>query len=95
MEGLSKKKKVETHRHRQQYGDYQRERCLGKVEESKGRTNGDGRRLTWGGKHMIQYTDDVLYNCVSETYIILTNVTRIKSIKTKMCVFCFFGTMVE
>ena len=27
--------------------------------------------LTWGGEHTIQYTDDVLYNCTPETYIIL------------------------
>ena len=27
--------------------------------------------LTWGGKHTIQYTDDVLQNCTPETYIIL------------------------
>ena len=36
----------------------------------------------WGGKHTIQYTDDVLQNCTPETYIIfLTNVTSINSIK--------------
>ena len=34
--------------------------------------------LTLGGEHTIQYTDDVLYNCTLETYIIsLTNVTPI------------------
>ena len=27
--------------------------------------------LTWGGEHTIQYTDDVLQNYTSETYIIL------------------------
>ena len=39
------------------------------------------RDLTWGGKHTIQYADDVLQNCVVKTYIILlTNVTLINSI---------------
>ena len=38
--------------------------------------------LTWGGEHTIQYTDDVLQNCILETYIILlTYVTPINSIK--------------
>ena len=37
--------------------------------------------LTWGGEHILQYTDDVLWNCIPKTYIILlTNVTPIKSI---------------
>ena len=35
----------------------------------------------WGGKHTIQYTDDVLQNCTPETYIILlTNATPINSV---------------
>ena len=33
--------------------------------------NGDGRRLDWGGEHTIEYTDDILWNCTPETYIIL------------------------
>ena len=38
--------------------------------------------LTWGGQHTVQYTDDVLQNCILETYIILlTNVTPGNSIK--------------
>ena len=38
--------------------------------------------LTRGGEHRIQYTDDVLQNCTSETYIILlTYVTSISSRK--------------
>ena len=38
--------------------------------------------LTWGGKHTLQYTIEVLQNCTPETYIILlTNVTPINSIK--------------
>ena len=40
--------------------------------------------LTWGGKHTIQYTNEVLQNRVPETYIILpTNVTPINLIKKK------------
>ena len=38
--------------------------------------------LTWGGEHTIQYTGDVLQNCMSETCIILlTNVTPINNKK--------------
>ena len=38
--------------------------------------------FTWGGEPTIQYTDDVLYNCTPETYIVLlTKVTPINSIK--------------
>ena len=37
--------------------------------------------LTWDGEHTIQYTGDVLWNSIPETYIILlTNVTPINSI---------------
>ena len=37
--------------------------------------------LTWGGERTIQYTDDILQNRISETWIILlTNVTPINSI---------------
>ena len=40
--------------------------------------------LTWDSKHTIQYTGDVLQNCIPDTYIILlTNVTPINSIKNK------------
>ena len=40
--------------------------------------------LTWGGEHTVQYTDDVLQNCIPETYIILlTNATRINSVKKR------------
>ena len=40
--------------------------------------------LTWGGEHIIQYTDNILYNSTPGTYIIsLTNVTLINSIKNK------------
>ena len=35
--------------------------------------------LTWGGEHIIQYTEDVLQNCELQSYIVLlTNVTPIK-----------------
>ena len=38
--------------------------------------------LIWGSEHTIQHTDDVLYNCTPEAYIILlTNVTQKKSIE--------------
>ena len=40
--------------------------------------------LTWGGEHTIQYTDDVLYNCIPGSYVILlTNVIPINSIANK------------
>ena len=40
--------------------------------------------LTWGGEYTMQYTVDVLQNCTPEIYIILlTNITRIHSIKSK------------
>ena len=40
--------------------------------------------LTWGGEHTVQYTDDVLQNCIPETYIILlTNATLINSVKKR------------
>ena len=51
------------------------------VDESIWGLNGDGD-LTWGAEHTTQYTDDVLYSCTLEAYIILlTNVTPINSIK--------------
>ena len=28
------------------------------------------RDLTWGGEHTMQYTDNVLQNCMPETYVI-------------------------
>ena len=40
------------------------------------------RDLTQGGEHTIQYTDEVLQNCTTETFIIiLTSVTPINSLK--------------
>ena len=46
---LSKKPQTttKTHRHREQYGDYQRERG-GDVEEGRGGINGAQRRLDFG-----------------------------------------------
>lgn len=32
----------------------------GEAYESKGRINGVGRTIDWGGEHTIQYTDGVL-----------------------------------
>ena len=56
VKGLRKKNP-----HRHQYGDYQREKGgAGKVGESKGGINDDGRSLTWGSKHTVQYTDEIL-----------------------------------
>ena len=41
----------------------------------------------WGGEHTIQYTDDVLQKCTPETYmILLTNVTPINSITSKIMI---------
>ena len=43
-----------------------------------GQMQGDSRRFDFGGEHVIQYTGDVLQNCMLETYIILlANVTPI------------------
>ena len=42
---LSRKK---NHRHRQQCGDYQRERGVGEIKEGKRGINGDRRRLDLG-----------------------------------------------
>ena len=40
--------------------------------------------LTWGGEHTIQCTDDVLWNCIPETRVVLfTSVTPINRIKEK------------
>ena len=59
----------------------------GEVEEQRGvyrGVNGEGWRLTWDGEHTIQCTDDVLYDCVPETGIILlTSVTPISLLINK------------
>ena len=50
----------------------------GEVQEDKGGINGDRRRRV--GEHTVQYTDNVLYNCIPPTYIILLrNVTSINA----------------
>ena len=37
--------------------------------------------LTWSGEHTVRYTDDILWNCIPETYVILlTKITPINSI---------------
>ena len=39
------------------------------------------RDLTLGDEHTIQYTDDVLQNCIRATYMsVLTNITPLNSI---------------
>ena len=48
VKGLSKEIKRNTHGHRQQYGNCQREGRWREVEEDKGGINGDGRRLDLG-----------------------------------------------
>ena len=59
IKGLSKTPH-KTHRHTQQCGDYQRERGWEELEEGKGDKPGLEGDLTWGGEHIIQYTEDVL-----------------------------------
>ena len=42
------------------------------------------RDLTLGGEHMMQYSDDELWNCTLETcMVLLTNVTPINLIRKK------------
>ena len=56
----------------------------GEVEEGTGGTNGDGRRLDLGGEDIVQCTEDVLWDCVPETCIILlTSISPINSIKSE------------
>ena len=50
--------------------------------------------VTWSGEHTIQYTDDVLQNCVPETCIILlTSVTLVNSIKIKNKIYAKMKTV--
>ena len=49
--------KTETHRHRQQYGGYQREG--GTVKGKEGQIYGEKRLFALGGGHTVQYTDHV------------------------------------
>ena len=62
--GLSKKRKKNPHRHRQQYGDCKRERGVRGGKKGKGRINVTERDLNLGGGHTIQYIDDVVWNCI-------------------------------
>ena len=68
---LVKKKKRKSHRHRQQYGDYESERGVGEVGEGRGGIDGARRRFGLGGEHIMQYTGNLLQNCTPETYVIL------------------------
>ena len=74
--------KSETHRHRQQYGGYQKEgssRGMVKVKGHKYMVMEED--LTLGGGHTMQYTDHILNKCTLDTYmILLTNVTTINLI---------------
>ena len=70
------KKKEKTHRRRQQHGDDQREREVGKLEEGKGGKMVMEGDLTWGGVHTIQYTGGIYV-------ILLTRVTQNNSINKK------------
>ena len=76
--------KTETHRHRQEYGGYQRKE-VGEVVKCKGgQIYGDGRGLTLGGGHTMQYTNYVSEICILETYmILLANVTSINFIRNE------------
>ena len=60
MRGEKSKQRKNPQRHRQQYGDYQREREVGEVEEGIGGKMVMEVDLTWGCEHTVQYTDDVL-----------------------------------
>ena len=42
--------------------------------------------LTWGGEHAIQYTENVLQNCIPETYI-----TLLFNVKKKNVHSCIWG----
>ena len=48
VKGFSKLANKQTHRRRQHYGDEQREKGVGQVEEGKRGINGDGRRIDLG-----------------------------------------------
>lgn len=58
---------------------------LGEMKEGEGGINGDGWRLDLGWcTHCRQCTDDMLWNCVPETCVILLNsVASTNSIKKK------------
>ena len=86
MKGLSRKvpQTKKPHRHRQEHGDNHRARGWGTKKKVKGGQMGTEGALTWGGKHTIQHTDDVLWNCTPETNImLLTSVTPINSLTRK------------
>ena len=66
----------QTHRHEQKYGGYQTKKWWGEDEEgNEGQIDGD---KTLGGEHTMENANDVLQNCMPETYImLLTDVTPI------------------
>ena len=76
-------RKTKTHRHRQQYGGYQKEGGWGSSKGLIGvKCIGMEKDLTLGGGHTVQYTHDILQNCTLGTYIILlTNVTPVNVIE--------------
>ena len=80
VKGLRKKTLIDTDN--SMYGDDQGHRGWGQTQEGEGGEVVTEVDLTWGGEHTIQYTDDVLFNCTPETYIILlANVTPRNVIK--------------
>lgn len=55
---------------------------MGSVEEGIG--NKGSRKETWNGEYTILYTNDALYVCITETWVILlSNVILINSTKIK------------
>lgn len=51
---------LKIHIYRQQYGDYHSERKVRACKADKLWINDGWRRLEFGGKHTISYTEDVL-----------------------------------
>ena len=58
--------KKKPHRHRQQYGDYQREREWGQVEQGKGKIKEMEGDLTLGGEYTILYNIQMVYYRIVE-----------------------------
>ena len=80
MKGLKKKEKT----HQQYPSDYQGKGGERREKRVKGEQIVIKGDFICSGEHTIQYTDDVLKNCIPEIDIILlTNVTLINSIKIK------------
>lgn len=84
VKGLNKKKYKEGKNHGHDGHGKQCEDSQGEgideVEEDIGEINDDVQTLNLGGEHTIQYTDGVLWNCESETCIILlASITPVNS----------------